>query len=71
MSDIIKIKEIDEKIAILENLKKLYESKNIFYINGNAEDLKIWNSTISKNNILTTWIKYGKRTQNKDIEKKT
>ena len=70
MSDIIKIKEIDEKIAILENLKKLYESKNIFYMNGNAEDLKIWNSTIRKNNILTTWIKYGKRTQNKDIEKK-
>ena len=70
MSDIIKIKEIDEKITILENLKKLYESKNIFYMNGNAEDLKIWNSTICKNNILTTWIKYGKKTQNKDIEKK-
>jgi len=77
MSNIFEIKEIDKKIkekyreiTILENLKKILESKNIFYMNGNTEDLKIWNSTICKNNILTTWIKYGKRIQNKNIENK-
>jgi len=77
MSDTFEIIKIDEKIkekyreiTELENLKKIYESKNIFYMNGNTEDLKIWNSTICKNNILTTWIKYGKRTQNKYIKNK-
>jgi hypothetical protein len=69
-SKIEHIKKLDEEIIDRENLKKILKSENIFYMNGNAEDLKIWNSTICEKKILTTWIKYGKKTQNKYIENK-
>jgi len=59
-----KIENIDNNIN--NNIDILLKSDNIWYMNGNYEDLKIWDF-IKTNNTLTSWKKLG---QNKDIEKK-
>tara|TARA_Y100001958_G_C21243553_1_gene572390 strand:- start:950 stop:1639 length:690 start_codon:yes stop_codon:yes gene_type:complete len=62
--------KLENKINnIDDNINLLLESDNIWYMNGNYEDLKIWDYII-KNNTLTTWMTFGKKPQNIDIETK-
>lgn len=83
-NNIIEIKEniinIEKELYKLEknindnndnNINLLLKSNNIWYMNGNYEDLKIWDF-IKTNKTLTTWMTFPpyKKNQNNDIETK-
>lgn len=84
-NNIIEIKEniinIEKELYKLEkninnenndnNINLLLKSNNIWYMNGNYEDLKIWDF-IKINKTLTTWMTFPpyKKNQNNDIETK-
>ena len=62
------IRNIDD-IDDIDDINLLLKSNNIWYMNGNYEDLKIWDFIV-KNKTLTTWMTFGNKRQNNDIQTK-